>query len=422
MSNHVSHAHALRQSLALARLLPAQTVPLIEGLGRIAAETVRAPFDLPGFDNSAMDGYAVRFADLAEDGPTTLPVRDQILAGDLRPRVLAPGSAMAIMTGATMPDGADTVVMHERCQLENGQVVIPAGVKAGANVRSADDDCVAGSTVVSQGQVLDAGRLSLLAAFGRQTVQVRTRPRVAVLVTGDELVPPGQPLVRGQRHDSNGPLLAGLVSEAGGQVVALVHCGDDPAQLREQLQTLADQTDLLLTSGGVSAGVADLLPGLIAELGTIAYWKVAMKPGMPVLCARIGNTVVFGLPGNPVSAGVTFQVLARPVLEAMLGRSASGLITGHARLAQPWHKHHGRLEFLRCSVAVDTDGALLATPFRHQGSGALSVLASADGLLVLPEGAHTFKAGTRLPLMAWRVGSGNPNGLDGNDGVAATPP
>lgn len=413
MAEPVSHAQALKRSLALAQQLPAQTVALADGLGRIAAEAVRAPFALPGFANSAMDGYAVRFADLAGEGATALPVADRILAGDTRPRLLPAKSAMAIMTGATMPDGADTVVIHERCQVAGGQVTVPAGVKAGANVRPADDDCAAGGLIVSQGQVLDAGRLSLLAAFGLQTVQVRRRPRVAVLVTGDELVPPGQPLVIGQRHDSNGPLLAGLVAETGAELVAVEHCGDDPVPLRQHLQALAGQADMLVTSGGVSAGVADLLPGLIGELGEIAYWKVAMKPGMPVLCARIGTTVVFGLPGNPVSAGVTFQVLARPVLEAMLGCSGSGLMTGHARLAQAWHKHHSRLEFLRCSVVIDSDGALVATPFRHQGSGALSVLADADGLLVLPEGPHDFAAGTRLPLMAWRIGAGHQAGKDG---------
>lgn len=415
MAEQVSYDHALARSLALAQVLPAQEVPLAEGLGRIAAATVRAPFALPGFANSAMDGYAVRIADLSVDGPTRLPVRDQILAGDVRPRTLPAASAMAIMTGATMPEGADTVVIHERCQVADGEVLVPAGVKAGANVRPADDDCAAGHTLIRQGQVLDAGHLSLLAAFGRRSVAVRTRPRVAVLVTGDELVPPGQPLQTGQRHDSNGPLLAGLVAEAGADLVALEHCGDDRAMLRQQLLALAGQADMLITSGGVSAGVADLLPGLIAELGTLAYWKVAMKPGMPVLCARIGNAVVFGLPGNPVSAGVTFQVLARPVLAAMLGRDGNGLIEGHACLAEAWHKHHRRLEFLRCRVVIGQDGCLLATPFAHQGSGALSVLAQADGLLVLPEGPMDLEAGRVLPLLAWRISGGDPG--PGGDGA-----
>ncbi|MCK9488398.1 MAG: molybdopterin molybdotransferase MoeA [Xanthomonadales bacterium] len=420
MAELISHAQALQRSLALASALPGQSVALAGAHGRIAAETVRAPFALPGFANSAMDGYAVRFADLVAGSTTPLPVVDQILAGDIRTRTLPPGTAMAIMTGATMPTGSDTVVIHERCQVGDAQVVIPAGVEAGANVRPADDDCSAGAVIVSQGEALDAGRLSLLAAFGLQSVQVHARPRVAVLVTGDELVPPGQPLIVGQRHDSNGLLLAALAAEAGADVVAVEHCGDDPAQLRACIVALAGRAEMLVTSGGVSAGVADHLPALIAELGRIAYWKVAMKPGMPVLCARIGTTVVFGLPGNPVSAGVTFQVLARPVLEAMLGRAASGLIQGHARLAQPWHKRHGRLEFLRCSVVIDGDGGLVAEPFGHQGSGALSVLAQADGLLVLPEGAHRFQAGTRLPLLAWRIGIGIGTAA-GDTSKAATP-
>ncbi len=397
----IDYATALARALALVGRQQAEVVPLAEAAGRISAVEVLAPMDLPGFANAAMDGYAVRAGDLA--AVSELPVADTILAGDTARYRLPPATAMAIMTGAPMPAGADTVVIRENTERRDGTVRINGDVVVGANVRPGDDDCVAGTCVLAAGQSLDAGVIAWLAALGITSVSVVRRPRVAILVTGDELVPGGQPLAFGQRYESNGALLRELALDAGAEVLTVAAVGDDPAQLRRRLAELAGGADLLLTSGGVSAGDADHLPAAIADLGETVFHKVGIKPGMPVLCGRIGATVVMALPGNPVSVGVTFLMLVRPLLDKLLGRVSPDDIESRARLASGWHKRHQRLEFLRVRLWLDVDGMLVAEPFRHQGSGALSVLAQSDGLAILAEPAHEYLPGDRVPVRGWRL-------------------
>ncbi len=397
----IDYATALEKALALAGRLASETVALTQASGRISAIEVLAPMDLPGFANAAMDGYALRAGDLA--GVSQLPVADTILAGDTRRYRLAPATAMAIMTGAPMPAGADTVVIRENTERMEGCVRIHGDVVSGANVRPGDDDCAAGARVLAAGQSLDAGVIAWLAALGISSVSVVRRPRVAILVTGDELVPAGQPLAFGQRYESNGALLRELALAAGAEVLTVAAVADDPAQLRERLAELAGGADLLLTSGGVSAGDADHLPAAIADLGETVFHKVRIKPGMPVLCGRIAGAVVMALPGNPVSVGVTFLMLVRPLLDKLLGRVAPDGIEASARLSSGWHKRHQRLEFLRVHLWLDADGRLVAEPFRHQGSGALSVLAQSDGLAILAEPAREYLPGDRVRVRGWRL-------------------
>lgn len=404
MRTRLSYDEALAVALDDSGRLQAEAVHLSVACGRVAAANMTAPFALPGFANSAMDGFAVRGVDLAIAARDGLPVSATVLAGDTAQYTLLPGTAMAIMTGAPMPHGADTVVIREQARCEGGRVWLPGDARVGGNVRPADDDCRADEPVLAAGEVLTPARVALLASFGLTTVEVVRQPRVAILTTGDELVAPGCPLGFGQRYDSNGPLLAGLVAAAGARVIFIEHCGDDPAALSDTLRRLSESDiDLLITCGGVSAGEADHLPGVIAELGEVIFWKLRMKPGMPALYGRIGDAQVFALPGNPVSVGVTFEVLVRPVIDRLLGRPEVGPTPFRARLSCDWNKHHPRLEFVRCTLSPDAAGTWAATPLAHQGSGALSALAAADALIRLDEGPREYRAGD-LVQMQWLSG------------------
>jgi molybdopterin molybdotransferase len=399
MRTGVNYREALALALAGMQALDVESLPMASALGRTIADDLMAPFALPGFANAAMDGFAIRAQDLAIAGERGLLVTAGIFAGDTAHRRLEPGTAMKIMTGALMPDGADTVAIRENARIEDGIVHIEGHVGPGANVRSADDDCAAGDLILPAGTVLDAHGLGILASFGFENVQVRRRPRVAILVTGDELRQPGESLRPGLRYDSNGAQLAAAATIAGAEVVARTHCADDAEALALTIRRLSDSCDVLLTSGGVSVGEADLLPDVIGRIGEIVFRKVRIKPGMPVLYASVGKCRVFALPGNAVSCGVAFHVLVRPVLAAMLGRVGHDEADFQARLGSEWRKNHSRLEFLRVRLSGDGQGGFVAMPFRHQGSGALSVLARANALAVLAEGARDYAAGEVVEVL-----------------------
>lgn len=405
MRTNLSYREALSIARSVHGPLGGESLPLDRAHGRRCAADFVAPFDLPGFANAAMDGYAVRGEDLAGEGEgeddreKRFKLVARILAGDTSQHELAPGQAAAIMTGAMLPRHADTVVIRENARVEGEDVWLPADARRGAHVRAADDDCAQGNDILHRSDVLTAARLAQLAAFGIEDIEVIKRPRVAILVTGDELISPGRPLLSGQRYDSNGILLATMAEAGGAHVVACERCGDNPEALGDVVHRLSAACDMLVTSGGVSAGDADHLPAVVARLGDIAFWKARIKPGMPVLCGRIDECVVFALPGNPVSAGVTFQVLAQPALDAMQSLPASEATGTRARLAVNWRKTHARLEFLRVRLECDAFGGLIATPFDRQGSGTLSVLAHADALALLPEGPGDFDAGTVVEVL-----------------------
>jgi molybdopterin molybdotransferase len=302
-----------------------------------------------------------------------------------------------ITTGAPMPPGADTVVIKENVSVEGEHVLVKAGEKAGSNVRAAGEDYAKGDPALAAGTPLGAAQLAVLAGLGVNCVSVRRPPRIAVIATGNELVPAGQSLGFGQIHESNALMLATLAREAGAKVVAQRCVRDDPEALRLALLDAAADADVIVTSGGVSAGEADHLPGVLRDIGEIHFHKVRLKPGMPTLFGGIGACLYFGLPGNPVASAVTYRVFVAFALRAM-----SGITTvpkpGHARLDAPLHKRHARTEFARCSLHVDDEGVQWATLHAKQGSGMLRGLAETDALALLPEGEREYRYGDVVTL------------------------
>ena len=377
--------------------LPVETASLAGACGRVLAEDVRAPHPLPPFTNSAMDGFALRGEDLPVEGQRVFDLAGEVFAGATSTPETGAGQCVRVTTGAPMPPGADTVVIKENVGVDGVCIVVKAGEKAGANVRAAGEDYAEGELAVAAGIPLGAAQLAVLAALGVAQVGVRRRPRIAVIATGNELVPAGQPLGFGQIHESNAVMLAALAREAGAEVVSQATVRDDPEALRVALLDAAAGADLVVTSGGVSAGEADHLPGVLQSVGEILFHKVRLKPGMPTLFGRIGACLHFGLPGNPVAAAVTFRVFVRFALRAMLGVNVV-LKPGRARLVAALHKRHARAELARCSLHTDADGVQWATLHAKQGSGMLRGLAETEALALLPEGEREYQRGDVVTL------------------------
>jgi molybdopterin molybdotransferase len=374
---------ALRRLLDRAGPSGTETLALAEAVGRVLVEpTVVAAIDVPPFSNSAMDGFAIR----AADAPGSLPVVGEAAAGAGEPDALEAGTAVRIMTGAPIPSGADTVVPLEDAIESDGRVAIPSAVLVGAHVRAAAHDTRAGDEVLLDGP-LTAARLAVLASIGVETVDVRCRPTVAVISTGDELVAPGVPLGPGQIHDSNGVALAAAVVEAGGVPVVLPRQRDDPDAIQRTLTDAARRTDLVVTSGGVSVGRRDHIRDVLDRAGNLDFWRIAVQPGKPLAVGSIGETTVIGLPGNPVSALVTFELLVRPFLRAMQGLPGDGRSRVRATPTERMPKSAGRRAFLRVRIAR-TDGELRARPAGGQASSQLRPMAEANALLVVPEDAE----------------------------------
>jgi len=400
----VVEAQARIVEIAAKYKLPAETVALEAARDRVLATDIGAPFDVPGFVNSAMDGFALRGTDLPASGEKTLRLIGEVFAGGGEtPQVVTADTCVRITTGAPLPRGADTVVMKENTRVAGDCIVIAAGTASGANVRPAGEDFHAGDAALACGMRLRPARLGALASFGLASVEVAQRPRAVLLTTGDELVAPGQLLGFGQIHDSNRYSLGGLLEQHGAVLVRHERLRDDPAALRDALRRAGNDADLIVSSGGVSAGEADYLPRLVAEVGKVYFWKVRMKPGMPFLCGRVGNALVCALPGNPVSGVATFLTLVKPALDAL-----SGLVDGttklRARLRTPIRKQHTRTEFQRARLDCDEAGVLWTTSLKQQGSGMLRGVAEADALIVLPEAAREYPAGEVLevlPLPGW---------------------
>jgi len=385
------------------RALPPERIDLTSALGRILAVDAIAPFDIPGFTNSAMDGFAVRGSDLPDAGDKEFDLIGEILAGGAPAPEVGADCCVRIMTGAPLPRGADTVVMKEDTRTRGGRVIVAAGTASGANVRPAGEDYRAGEVGVARGEQLTPARVGVLASFGMARVDVARRPRVVLLTTGDELVEPGKPLGFGQIHDSNRLSLGGLIEQHGGVLVRHERVRDDPSSVRDALSRAGTDADLIVSSGGVSAGDADFLPGMIAEIGKVHFWKVRIKPGMPFLFGEVGGALAFALPGNPVSGIAIFLTLLKPALSTLAGAHGQATVL-RARLALPIDKRHARAEFQRARLASDAQAQLWATPQTRQGSGMLRGVAEADALIVLREGAHAFSAGDVvdvLPLPGW---------------------
>ncbi|WP_433803668.1 molybdopterin molybdotransferase MoeA [Actinomycetospora sp. CA-084318] len=374
-----------------------ETVPLAAARGRVLAADLTSPVALPPFDNSAMDGYAVRAADLATT-PVTLPVTEDVPAGRVDGPPLAPGTVHRIMTGAAVPDGADAVVQVEWTDggLPGATVTIERGVDLGQSVRRAGDDVTAGQVVLTAGTVLGAAQIGLAAAVGAAELTVHRRPRVLVLSTGSELVAPGEPLRHGQIHESNGPMLAAAVEDAGGEARLLRFVPDDVEEFLTTLDSaLAEPTDLVITSGGVSAGAYEVVKDAFATRG-IAFTKVAMQPGMPQGAGRYDDRVaVVTLPGNPVSSLVSFEVFVRPALRRAAGHPHPDRARVRARTAEELRSPAGRRQFRR--GRLDAVAGTVA-PVGGAGSHLLAALAQADCLLVVGEDVTEVAAGSEVEV------------------------
>jgi molybdopterin molybdotransferase len=371
--------------------------------GCVLAEDVSATFPLPPFDNSAMDGYAVRAADITsatEAQPVTLPVVGDVAAGSSGPYTVQPGLCVRIMTGAPLPAGADVVVPLEWTDGGIAQVSIRRPAPAGAHIRRAGEDATTGVTVLTAGTHLGATQLGLLAAVGRDRVQARPRPRVVVLSTGSELVEPGTPLSPGKIPDSNSSLLTAAAQEAGGIAYRVGIVPDDPRQLLDALEDQLIRADAVVTSGGVSVGAYDVVKEAIGRLGPVTFARVAMQPGMPQSFGLIGpdKTPFFGLPGNPVSAYVSFEVFVRPALRRMLGVEPINRPTVRATLRAPVTSPPGKRTFARSQLSV-SKGAYTVKPVGGGGSHLIASLAHANALVVVPEQVTELEAGATVTVM-----------------------
>ncbi|MFN8470758.1 MAG: gephyrin-like molybdotransferase Glp [Anaerolineae bacterium] len=395
---------ALAQILEFFAPLPSERVPLLESLDLVLAEDVRAPQDIPPFTNSAMDGYAVQSADLAGASatqPRSLRVIGQIAAGDAASLCVTPGTAVRIMTGAPLPDGADAVVRFEVTEQSGDRVLVRAAAEIGENVRPAGEDVRAGEVAIASGTVIRPHVIGLLASLGCSEVVCHRRPRVAVLATGDELVPLGEPLHPGQIRNSNEYTLAALVQEAGGIPVCLGIARDNAAHLKAKLaEGLAQNVDLFLTSAGVSIGDYDIVKDVLAEEGVIHFWQVAIKPGKPLAFGLMRGVPLIGLPGNPVATAIAFEAFARPGILTMLGRPRPYRVELPAILDEDVY-NSGRRHYMRAWVRrvgdrfhVATRGSGVST----QGSGIQSSLVWANCLLIVPEDVTHLPAGSTVEV------------------------
>jgi molybdopterin molybdotransferase len=379
--------------LAAVRRLGAERVAVCEALGRAAAGDIVSAADVPSFDNSAMDGFAVRAADLATAQRDGLPVVAEIPAGTVATAPLEPGHAARIMTGAPMPVGADTVVQVERVEEHDGRVLVHQAPRAGANVRRAGEDVRRGDVVVPRGAPIGPAEIGMLVSVGLEEVDVARRPRVAILATGSELVPAGQPLGPGQIHNSNSFTAWGQVLAAGGEPVMLGIAPDDRAETR-RLIARALEEDVVITSGGVSVGDFDFVKQVEEELGVERrFWGVATKPGKPVAFGVHDGRLVFGLPGNPVSAMVSFELYVRPALLAMQGRRDLWRPWLTAAAIEPVAATKDRVEVRRCLLLRDDDGVWRFTTTGPQGSAILRSMVLADGLVFVPAGHEGGRPG-----------------------------
>ena len=383
--------------------LPQVRLALLEAADCLLAEDVRAGLSLPAFDNSAMDGYAVRAADIegaSPDTPVVLPVTGDIAAGDPGDRPVEPGTCVRIMTGAPVPPGADTVVPVEWTDGGERQVRLTRAPTRGAFIRRAGEDVTAGQTVLTAGTPLGAAQLGLLAAVGLPDALVHPRPRVAVLSTGSELVEPGAAVGRGQIYDSNSYMLTAAAREAGAVATRVPTVPDDPGRLRDVLSAVADEADLLITSGGVSAGAYDVVKEVLSGTGEVTFTQVAMQPGMPQGFGHVGprRTPIFTLPGNPVSSFVSFQVFVRPLLRRLAGQSVLERPLLRARVTDPFRSSPGKRSYTRAWLDA-VDGRYVVTPVGGSGSHLVASLARANALIISPEQTEQVPAGTTVTVM-----------------------
>jgi molybdopterin molybdotransferase len=405
----ISADEALRIVLENVAPLGVERIAILDALGRVLAEEVKSPRDIPGFDNSAMDGYAVRAADLtgaSEAKPVKLAIVETVGAGQMPTRRIGAGQAVRTMTGAPLADGADAIIPVERTRGSGDAVEFLAAVEKSAFVRPRGEDLRVGELVMSAGRTLTPADLGMLASVNRAMVEVTRRPRVAIVATGDELVDVDTPPTGAQVVNSSAYALAGAIVEAGASPVILKVARDDAREIRDRLAE-AMTFDAVLSTGGVSVGQFDHVKGALDELGMRQLFHgVAQKPGRPLKFGTVGYRPIFGLPGNPVSTLVCFYLYARPALLKMGGRPRVGLPRVSARCAVDIKTSKDLTEFVRVKLRRDADG-WLATPTGNQGSGIFSSISRADGLLIGPSTETVLKAGAQATVLLLGVGEGD---------------
>lgn len=382
---------AINSILATVPRLPAVAVPLSEALGLVTADALSATEPIPPFANTGVDGYAVQAADTAgatAESPVRLRVVDELPAGKAPTVPVGPGEAIRIMTGAPVPGGADAIVMVEDTSADGDFVTIRRAARAGDHVRAAGGDLDVGDVAIPGGSVLGPAGLGVVASLGHPTVRVVRRPRVAVMSTGDELVPPGEPLAIGQIRDSNRPMLSALVAQTGCEVVDFGIGVDDEAVITERLEKAAATCDAMVTSGGVSMGDYDIIKMVLGRIAEMNWWQIAIRPAKPLAFGMLSGVPIFGLPGNPVSSHVSYELFARPALLHMMGHSkrfrpVTPAVAGHDMR----RRSDGKLHLNRVTLRPEEgSGRMVASDAGGQASNVLSALAASDGLVLLPDG------------------------------------
>jgi molybdopterin molybdotransferase len=373
--------------------------PIRSALGRVLAEDVLSPIDVPQHDNSAMDGFAMRFEDLKPDGESSLRVIGSSFAGRPFQGKVNKGEAVRIMTGAVLPVGADTVIQQERARLSGDQVSVAPVAKRGVNTRQAGEDLRRGAIALRRGQPIRAAEIGMLASLGIGEISVFRRLRVAFFSTGDELVAIGQPLGAGQIYDSNRYTLFGVLTRLGFDVMDMGVIRDDPAAVEQAFSNASEGADVIITSGGVSVGEADYVKTILDRLGQVLFWKIAMKPGRPLAYGKIGNAHFFGLPGNPVAVMVTFYQFVRDALLYLQGQSVvMPMPTLKVKCTTPIKKAPGRTEFQRGILKQESDGQWTVATTGDQGSGILSSMSQANCFIVLPTDQGNVESGSLVDV------------------------
>ena len=378
-----------------------ERVAIRAALGRVLATDVISPIDVPAHDNSAMDGYAVRACDLGTSRETSLRVAGSAFAGVPFDGTLAPGEAVRVMTGAVMPGDCDCVVVQEVVRTEGDTVVIPPGQKAGQNRRLRGEDLSAGRTALAAGRIVSPADLGLLASLGIAEVAVRRRLRVAFFSTGDELRSIGEPLAAGEVYDSNRYTLYGMLRRLGVELIDMGVVPDHREALEEAMRVAGDSADAIISSGGVSVGEADFTREVMAKLGDVAFWKIAMRPGRPMAFGRVGNACYFGLPGNPVAVMITFYFFARAALLRMSGASAVRIPLVRARALADIRKRPGRTEYQRAILEFGDDATMQVRTVGTQGSGVLRSMSQANCIIVLGHDHGAVRAGELVDCVAF---------------------
>lgn len=396
----IEEAHR-RMTAQIPPVTETESVRLADAFGRVAAEDIKAPIALPLFENSAVDGYAVRHGDIGASGDTQFRIVERVFAGEQPARALANSEAARIFTGAPMPTGADTVYMQEDCREEGDFVIVPPGLRIGANRRLPGEDVKEGAVVIPQGRRLRPQDVALAAALGIERVAVRRRVRVAVFSTGNEIVEPGKKLPPAALYDANRYLLLGLLRVLGVETSDLGILSDDAKTLEKKITEAARGHDLVLTSGGVSTGEADYVKSAVEKIGKLVLWRIAIKPGRPVAMGVIDGAAFAGLPGNPAAVFVTFAHVVRPLLLRLMGAEMEPLAALPVRAAFDYRKKKDRREYVRVALKRAADGTFEAHKHPQEGAGVITSLTETDGFAELPEATVAVKQGDTIGFISY---------------------